>query len=157
MVLFYYFIVVILFIIQSPQTASRVYTELMYVNPCWSANTSTSMCYHDFNSTLSLSLSLSLSHTHTHTYIHIYINLSCIYSLSLSHTHTHTHKIWLERFIFLNRFWSVYIPLILIVKSLAQFPVDHLSHPVMSTLIFRLWQFVAFAYYVINCLISVST
>ena len=40
---------------------------------------------------------------------------------------------------------------------LVQFPVSHLSHPVMSTLVFLLCQFKTFAYYVINCFISVTT
>ena len=35
-------------------------------------------------------------------------------------------------------------------KSLAQFPVDHLAHPVISGLILFLREFTAFAYYVID-------
>ena len=42
------------------------------------------------------------------------------------------------------------------IQSFAQFPVDHLSHPVVPNLVLLLCQFTAFASYVINCLISVS-
>ena len=41
-------------------------------------------------------------------------------------------------------------------KFLAHFPVDHLAHPVMSSLVLLLCQFAAFAYYVIDGFISVT-
>ena len=41
-------------------------------------------------------------------------------------------------------------------ESLVQFPVDHLSHPVMPSLVLHLCWFAGFAY-VINRFISVST
>ena len=44
-----------------------------------------------------------------------------------------------------------------IVLFLTQFPMDHLSHPVIPCLILLLCQFPAFAYYVINCFISAIT
>ena len=55
-------------------------------------------------------------------------------------------------------FWFVHIPSYSMVKFrfLAQFPVDHLPHPVMSYLFF-LCLFTAFAYFVINRFISVIT
>ena len=63
------------------------------------------------------------------------------------------------RLIFSERFWFVHKPFVSSVKFqfLAQFPVDHLSHPTMPSLVSLLRQFVAFAYYVINCLIFVTT
>ena len=44
------------------------------------------------------------------------------------------------RFILLNRFWVVHIPFTRLTKLqlLAQFPVDHLAHPVMPSLMFSL-------------------
>ena len=56
------------------------------------------------------------------------------------------------RLILLDRFWFVYIPFDSIVKiqSLAQFPVNHLSHPVMLTLVLLLHLFATFIYYDIN-------
>ena len=42
-------------------------------------------------------------------------------------------------------------------KFLARFPVDHLAHPVMSSLVLLPCQFGAFAYYVIVGFISVTT
>ena len=52
---------------------------------------------------------------------------------------------------FLDRFLFVHIPFVSMVKfeSFAQFPLDHLSHPVIPSLV--LCRFAAFAYYVINC------
>ena len=41
-------------------------------------------------------------------------------------------------------------------KLLAYFPVDHLAHPVMSSLVLLLCQFAAFTYYVIDGFISVT-
>ena len=54
--------------------------------------------------------------------------------------------------IFQDRFWSTHIPLVCIVKiqPLEQFPIDCLSHPVMSTLVLFLYQFTSFTY-VIDC------
>ena len=43
------------------------------------------------------------------------------------------------------------------LKFLAHFPVDHLVNPVVSRLIFILCKFVAFAYYVIDRFVSVTT
>ena len=43
------------------------------------------------------------------------------------------------------------------LKFFAHFPGDHLAHPVVSRLVLLLWQFVAFAYYVIDGFISVAT
>ena len=42
-------------------------------------------------------------------------------------------------------------------KFLAQFPVDHLAHPIVSSLILFLCQFAAFVYYVIDNFVSIST
>ena len=58
--------------------------------------------------------------------------------------------------IFLDSFRSVHIPSVNTVKflSLTQFPVDHLPHPIMHSLIFLLCQFTVFASYVINYFIS---
>ena len=52
----------------------------------------------------------------------------------------------------------VHIPFVNMARflSLAQFPMDHLSHPVMSTFVFFLCQFAVSAH-VINCIISVTT
>ena len=63
------------------------------------------------------------------------------------------------RHIFLDRHWFVHIPFVSRAKfsSLAQFPVDRLSYPVMPTLIFILYQLAAFAYNGINCFIILST
>ena len=58
--------------------------------------------------------------------------------ISSSGRQTETQKLLWEfvRLIFQDRFWFVYIPFVHKVKFLAQFPVDHLSHPVISSLIF---------------------
>ena len=58
--------------------------------------------------------------------------------------------------IVLDRFWVVHIPCVRIIKLqfLAQFPVDHLAHPVLPSLIFFLCQFAAFANHVIDRFIS---
>ena len=54
----------------------------------------------------------------------------------------------LVRLIFQGGFWVVHIPFVRMVKFklLAQFPVDHLANPVMSSLILSVRQFTAFAY-----------
>ena len=36
-----------------------------------------------------------------------------------------------------------------------QFPVDHLCHPVVSSLVFFLYEFAGFAYYVIDYFVSI--
>ena len=41
--------------------------------------------------------------------------------------------------------------------TLAQFPLDHLSHPLMPNLVSLFYQFIAFTYYVINRFISITT
>ena len=41
-------------------------------------------------------------------------------------------------------------------KFLAHFPVDHLAHPLVSSLVLLLCQFAASAYYVIDGFISVT-
>ena len=58
--------------------------------------------------------------------------------------------------IFWDRCLVVHIPLVGMVKFkfLVHFPVDHLVHPDMSSLVFLLCQFAAFAYYVIDGFIS---
>ena len=63
------------------------------------------------------------------------------------------------RLIFLDGFWVVHIPFSRVVKFklLAQFPVDHLLHWVVSSLVFVLCLFTAFAYHVIDCFISITT
>ena len=60
------------------------------------------------------------------------------------------------RVIIQDRFWVVYIPFVCMVKFkfLVQFLVDHLAHPVVSSLILFLWKFAAFAYYVIDFFVS---
>ena len=52
----------------------------------------------------------------------------------------------------------MHIPFVGMVKFkfLAHFPVDHLAHPVVSSLVLLLSQFAAFAYYVIDGFISVT-
>ena len=61
--------------------------------------------------------------------------------------------------IFWDRCWIVHIPFVRMVKFkfLAHFPVDHLTNPVMSSLVLLLCQFAASAYYVIDGFISVTT
>ena len=58
-----------------------------------------------------------------------------------------------------GRILVVYIPFISMVKFhfLAQFPVDHFSHPVVSSLDLLFCQFAIFAYYVINRFVSMTT
>ena len=58
--------------------------------------------------------------------------------------------------IFSDRCWVVHIPFVCMEKFtfLAHFPVDHLSHPAMSSLIFLQRKFAAFTYYVIDGFIS---
>ena len=62
-------------------------------------------------------------------------------------------------FIFREGFWVVIIPSVYMVnfKLLAQFPMDHFSHPVMSSLIIPLRKFIKFAHYVINRFVSITT
>ena len=52
----------------------------------------------------------------------------------------------------------MHIPFVSMVKFkfLAHLPVDHLAHPVVSSLILLLCQFAAFAYYVVDGFISVA-
>ena len=42
-------------------------------------------------------------------------------------------------------------------KLLAQFPVDHPAHPVMSSIVLFLCKFAAFAYYMIDGFVSITT
>ena len=58
--------------------------------------------------------------------------------------------------IFKGRCWVVHIPFVCMVKFkfLAHLPVDHLAHPVVSSLVLLLCQFAAFAYYVNDGFIS---
>ena len=67
-----------------------------------------------------------------------------------------------EKFVSLilqDRFWVEHIPLVRMVKFkfLAQFPVDHFAHPVVSCLILLLGYFSAFVYHVINRFVSTTT
>ena len=61
--------------------------------------------------------------------------------------------------IHMNGFWFVHIPFGSMDKFqfFVQFPIDHLSHPIMSSHTFRWSYFAAFAYYVSNRFISFST
>ena len=63
------------------------------------------------------------------------------------------------RLILQDRFWVVNIPSVLMVafQSFAQFPVDRLANPVVSSLTFFQCQVAAFAYYVIDYFVSVTT
>ena len=63
------------------------------------------------------------------------------------------------RVIFKDRCGLVHILFVGMVKFkfLANFPVDHLAHPVVSSLVLLLFQFAAFAYYVVDGFISVTT
>ena len=56
------------------------------------------------------------------------------------------YKVWSS-----GRCWVVHIPFVGMVKFkfLAQFPVDHLAYPVVSSLVLLLCQFVAFDYYLL--------
>ena len=62
------------------------------------------------------------------------------------------------RLILQDRFWVVHVPFVRRDKLqfLAQFPVDHLAHPVVSSFIL-LCKFAALAFYVIDCFVSVTT
>ena len=52
-------------------------------------------------------------------------------------------------------FFFEHIPFVCMVKlQLAQFPIDHLAHPDVPSLMFFLCKFDTFAYYVINSFIS---
>ena len=63
------------------------------------------------------------------------------------------------RLIFLDGFCVVHLLFVRMgkFKLLAQFPVDHLAYPVVSSLILSLHKFTAFAYYVIDRFVSVIT
>ena len=63
------------------------------------------------------------------------------------------------RLIFKGRFWFVQLSFFSTVKflSLVQFPVGYFSRPFMPVLLFPLSQFAGFAFYMINCFISVTT
>ena len=62
-------------------------------------------------------------------------------------------------FLFEDRFWFVHILFICMGKfqSLVQFPVDHLSHPVVPSLVLLLCQLAVFDHYVSDSFIYVST
>ena len=61
--------------------------------------------------------------------------------------------------IFLDRFWVMHIAFVWVVKFkiLAQFLMDHLAHPVVSGVILSLHLFSAFAYYVIDRFVFITT
>ena len=61
--------------------------------------------------------------------------------------------------IFLDKCWVLHIPFVCMVKFkfLAHFPVDHLAHPVVFSLLLFLCHFAAFAYYMIDRFVSVTT
>ena len=63
------------------------------------------------------------------------------------------------RVVLLDSCWVVHVPFLRMVKFkfLAQFPVDHFTHPVVSSLILLQRLFAAFAYYVIDCFVSITT
>ena len=111
-------------------------------------------------------LSQSLSRAFSALWQDIGIYLS-IYFLLLSlwsaETTKSSDRAWLisenvTHLIFLDRFWFVHILFVSMVKfeSLALFPVDHLSHPVMPSLVFLFWQFAKFLHNVINRFIFVT-
>ena len=58
-----------------------------------------------------------------------------------------------------DRFSGVHIPFVRMIKFLflAQFPVDYLTHPIVFTLILFLCKVAAFAYYVIDGFVSITT
>ena len=60
---------------------------------------------------------------------------------------------------FLDWFWVVHIPFVHMIKFklLAQFPIDDLSHPVVSSLILFLRKLTAFTYCVIYRSVSITT
>ena len=60
--------------------------------------------------------------------------------------------------IFYEKCWVLHIPFAGMVKYkfLEHFPLDHLAHPIVSSLVILLCQFAAFAYYVIDGFISVT-
>ena len=62
------------------------------------------------------------------------------------------------RLIFQNGFRVLHIPLVRMVKFklLAQFSLDHLAHPLMSSLIISLCKFTAVAYYVIDRFVFIA-
>ena len=64
-----------------------------------------------------------------------------------------------SRLILQDRFLSVHIPFSSIVKFQfhAQFPLDHLSHPLVSRFVMLLFSFAILAYHVINCFILFTT
>ena len=63
------------------------------------------------------------------------------------------------RLVLQDRFWFVHIPFIRMVKFqfIALFPVDHLTHSVVSCLILSLYWFASSTYYVIDRFISITT
>ena len=65
----------------------------------------------------------------------------------------------LVRLILQDRFWFVHILFLRVVQFqfLAQFPVDHLAHPVVSCLILLLCYLDEFAYHVIDSFVSINT
>ena len=73
-------------------------------------------------------------------------------------------SVWLSKshwslcIIFSDRCWVMHIPFVGKVKFkfLAHFPVDHLAHPVLSSLVPFQYQFAVFAYYMIDGFISVT-
>ena len=66
-------------------------------------------------------------------------------------------SVCMPKSIFLDRCWVVHIPFVRKVKLkfLAHFPVDHLAHPIVSSLVLLLCQFAAFVYYVSDRFVSV--
>ena len=63
------------------------------------------------------------------------------------------------RIILQNVFWVVNIPLVSMVRFqfLAQFPIDHLTHAVVTRYILSLGLLAAFTYYMIDCFVSIIT
>ena len=87
-------------------------------------------------------------------YEHDQIFFSCTISRRSPFSPRHTYS---SIYMFLyDVFLIVQLPFMSLIKflSLAQFPEDHLSHPVMPTLVFLLCQFAAFVYYGISRFIS---
>ena len=62
-------------------------------------------------------------------------------------------------FIFKDRSWLMQIPFVSMVKFLflAQIKIDCLPNPLVLVFVFLLCKFSVFAYYVINCFISITT
>ena len=74
-----------------------------------------------------------------------------------NHYTTRTPPQEFVRVIFLNKCWVMDIPFVGMVKFkfLAHFPVYHLAHPVVSSLVLLLRQFAAFAYHMIDGIIII--